>query len=80
MVWAIAASLSLTTISSIKDLSILTVLMKKFLDTVYLYGRKKTAYIAVSGCFIWRPQGGSNPCYRRERAKLESLKVQRSPP
>jgi hypothetical protein len=29
----------------------------------------------ITGCLIWRPQGDSNPCYRRERAVCVSSRV-----
>ncbi len=32
--------------------------------------KKKGLESLLSPCFIWRPQGDSNPCYRRERASL----------
>ncbi len=44
------------------------------MKTIWIVLKGKLKYILIKshlqkvGVFIWRPQGGSNPRYRRERA------------
>ena len=43
-------------------------------SSVFVSGTSSTRHLIVQNlltcCFIWRPHGGSNPSYRRERAIL----------